>query len=1052
MVVVTLDSILFFNVFHREDFPCINLEMDGESSEKKKKPTQYEDDDFEDDFEEEDDDSPAKPANKPSSASAGAAASKGSTAGLTEAELAVKRAVEGGMWKEHKDAATGRSYYYHVVTRKTTWDLAAELGFKTTTPSPQGAKSNDGLGLGESKHSFGGDSSVSVASGYSSAHSGVSGIPQLQLPSHVTQGEGGVEKTRDASMFSTASGFAPWAKSGAATPRTEDDDSTPRDDTSPTKILQVKTSSIANPKSSDDGGDSAYVPQVLPQVGGSDKKKELTKKPEELKKLSDDEDGEGDGEGRGGDRKTGDRTQSLGKYKAFNDSSEDGSDFSTASQLLKEVAVAHEAKAEEIKKQELEQKPVLQPLPLPALAGTGTVSPQPQATPATGLLPTTNIGTGLMGTTSQSAIPSSQGTTAAGAGVRSNFTFGSLLNKPLGGGLAPASTTSPTTSAVPAATTTGVSAQTAVATQSATTAASAPTGANYVDPNTASMAQLTAGAEALSQLVRAYKELRQSASPAPAPSIGPDGYDVPPKGQVAYSALDGIDGTRRDGGGGTVQDSDEWLRRRGEARARTARKESQYLQRVAEKENLLEEDLLDLVMTMFLQKQGGPLPQPETPRSGSRPSSRKGASGATVAVGGKAVKVKAESAERYKAYTSAPATQSAKKALTSAPPAVSPAQALSGLFEFDSFAESGSLQRLVEDNLNKYIVTAVKRGTLHPSCTRFILIDIATVLHDLMIYARQAQHDSSNTSGIFGAPLLSGSEMALVCLDGSRMTQRLVDHASRVLHCLPFEVASALQPDNTPSTGAVAGKKLLFRLEHWVSMRHALEVHRGIVNTLREVESTVFDIDIMSMQSGRPHRGSSMSNLSDLDEADLACCISSTVSLFVPSAPKHQKKQQSEAAGNTPSKKRSSEPKSPGGVLKAGSSPSGGHRASATANRVSFGFGEDASESILYAARKAHDAFVEDVSEDDGFDSKLAEECFADTLQELLAEPSIREAVQRRATGKFNTKKAEIAHAQGNRMAASARAKKDTEVQREVEEQVNRVLERIRYEVEHGEG
>eukprot|EP01062_Namystynia_karyoxenos_P049006 TRINITY_DN37435_c0_g1_i1.p1 TRINITY_DN37435_c0_g1~~TRINITY_DN37435_c0_g1_i1.p1 ORF type:complete len:120 (+),score=31.53 TRINITY_DN37435_c0_g1_i1:84-443(+) len=55
-----------------------------------------------------------------------AASPPGSPRGDPAAPL-VEEALRSGGWKELKDAATGKAYYFHQATGRTTWDLAKEL-------------------------------------------------------------------------------------------------------------------------------------------------------------------------------------------------------------------------------------------------------------------------------------------------------------------------------------------------------------------------------------------------------------------------------------------------------------------------------------------------------------------------------------------------------------------------------------------------------------------------------------------------------------------------------------------------------------------------------------------------------------------------------------------------------------------------------------------------------------------------------------------------------------------------------------------------------------
>ena len=46
-------------------------------------------------------------------------------------DVAIQKVLEGGVWKKVPDPRTGKHYYYHSITKQTTWDLAKELGFGT---------------------------------------------------------------------------------------------------------------------------------------------------------------------------------------------------------------------------------------------------------------------------------------------------------------------------------------------------------------------------------------------------------------------------------------------------------------------------------------------------------------------------------------------------------------------------------------------------------------------------------------------------------------------------------------------------------------------------------------------------------------------------------------------------------------------------------------------------------------------------------------------------------------------------------------------------------
>ena len=49
-----------------------------------------------------------------------------------------------GEWTEKKDAKSGKTYYFHKATKKTTWDLAKELGLEAGVASSPTAASTDG--------------------------------------------------------------------------------------------------------------------------------------------------------------------------------------------------------------------------------------------------------------------------------------------------------------------------------------------------------------------------------------------------------------------------------------------------------------------------------------------------------------------------------------------------------------------------------------------------------------------------------------------------------------------------------------------------------------------------------------------------------------------------------------------------------------------------------------------------------------------------------------------------------------------------------------------
>ena len=99
---------------------------------------------FEDDFEEEE---------------GGAQPASATPRVVTPAPNAVEQALASGIWKRQYDATSGKHYYYHVLTRKTTWDLYQELGVQPPPAMgfaslPPNSKSSENVDLaGQSTNS-----------------------------------------------------------------------------------------------------------------------------------------------------------------------------------------------------------------------------------------------------------------------------------------------------------------------------------------------------------------------------------------------------------------------------------------------------------------------------------------------------------------------------------------------------------------------------------------------------------------------------------------------------------------------------------------------------------------------------------------------------------------------------------------------------------------------------------------------------------------------------------------------------------------------------------
>lgn len=293
--------------------------------------------------------------------------------------------------------------------------------------------------------------------------------------------------------------------------------------------------------------------------------------------------------------------------------------------------------------------------------------------------------------------------------------------------------------------------------------------------------------------------------------------------------------------------------------------------------------------------------------------------------------------------------------------------------------------------------------------------------------------------------------MVLLCVDGTRGTTRVSELASKILHCLPCELASAMT--SGAENAASSKHKLLFRIEHWLTENHLLEVEKALTATLREVENSVFDLEAMSMMKTPNGRAAGLKpGFSELDEADLASCISPVVSLFIPAPAPYVESQKETMTVDSIGVQS-------GKSVKTEAVPTRRELGSAVS---AYGFTNDHAERLLFASRNVVQhvasglpdslATALGASAEEGLTAdQTFQGCVVETLEELLAESSIRDAVMRRAAGKY-TKKVPPSDSKeaidAKRQTLQAKAQRDLELQKEVEAQVNRVLERIRFEVE----
>lgn len=323
-----------------------------------------------------------------------------------------------------------------------------------------------------------------------------------------------------------------------------------------------------------------------------------------------------------------------------------------------------------------------------------------------------------------------------------------------------------------------------------------------------------------------------------------------------------------------------------------------------------------------------------------------------------------------------------------------------------------SLATLAHEALNKYVLRHLVLGTLHPPLVRLMLVDLMSACMDAGLRC-------------FGTDDLSPATVPLVLIrfDGA---EKDIPLATQVCHALPLEVVDSQHSADFVSAGGGEGGKVepaslrrVFRLEHWVSRVHMWTIVKALQAALRQAEAIDADAYRTFKASNGHQRDVGL-------DADNQVFIPQERCLFsVLSVPGHQDPLSSDVQQR------------------------GGMSSSVPAVREAIDSPLSALVESVATTLPQHPLF--DVREIDLVSALDQRECTVETIQELVNDVDIRRALEKRAAQKLLARALKRKEDNGNGASARRgerdRREEQLRILREAEERASRMVDEIRAEM-----
>lgn len=328
-----------------------------------------------------------------------------------------------------------------------------------------------------------------------------------------------------------------------------------------------------------------------------------------------------------------------------------------------------------------------------------------------------------------------------------------------------------------------------------------------------------------------------------------------------------------------------------------------------------------------------------------------------------------------------------------------------------------SLATLAHEALNKYVLRHLVLGTLHPPLVRLMLVDLMSACMDAALRC-------------FGSDDLSPASVPMVLLrfDGAEKDVAL---ATQICHALPLEVIDTADTARASSTGS--SRRRVFRVEHWVCRIHMLTIVKALQSALRQAEA--IDADAYRTFKASRANSSKRSPCSALQDGDNEVFIPQERCLFSvftdPDA-------HASASSEVPQTASSAVPASGGSTTKNSSQLREAIEAPLSAIVESIA-------SIL----PTHPVF--DVRESEYVGDIDQRECVVETIGELLQDVDIRRALEKRASQKLLARALKRKEDNGNgsatRQGERDRREEQLRILREAEDRASKMVEEIRAEM-----